>query len=326
MIETFRAPHSTYLLFSAAYSEVHEDQTTAPCFNIQKEFYVGCATCTCRQRQDARLRKYRQVQLFQPVSCELALHWFHTCRNLEEYIMIPLLRCHSGSIIQKWALPLNFPFVVRLMPTKTVPSTKCFVQSLATKYGVPATRLFRKLRRRMFHTMRLHLYHSSFFRDDHQWHVLLQLADNSSKSFAMARSIRSAQYSLGQIFALYRLANVLEDPPRSKVRGLLKSAIKLKGAMLPPKAKALIIPVLADKAFSSQVRSWLKSIVIDRKDYLTPFHLPVCSVVSGKCPTMEEKLYSHFNAQVFLALCSRLSMSAATSTTPRSHNYQYRRR
>ena len=172
MIETFRAPHSTYLLFSAAYSEVHEDQTTAPCFNIQKEFYVGCATCTCRQRQDARLRKYRQVQRFQPVSCELALHWFHTCRNLEEYIMIPLLRCHSGSIIQKWALPLNFPFVVRLMPTKTVSSTKCFVQSLATKYGVPATRLFRKLRRRMFHTMRLHLYHSSFFRDDHQWHVL----------------------------------------------------------------------------------------------------------------------------------------------------------
>ena len=201
------------------------------------------------------------------------------------------MKATEASIITKWAPLLNFPFVVRLMPTKTVSSTKCFVQSLATKYGVPGTRVFRKLRRRMFQKMRLHLYQRSFFRDDNQRHVLFQLADNSSKSFRMARSLRSAQYSSHQLFALYRVANIMEDPPRPKARGLLKSAIKFKGAMLPPNAEALIIPVLAHKAFSSQARSWLRRIVIERKDFLTPFHLLVCSVVSGSFPRMEDKLY-----------------------------------
>ena len=46
VIETFRFPHNTYLLLSAASSNVQEDQTTAACFSIQKEVYVGCTTCT----------------------------------------------------------------------------------------------------------------------------------------------------------------------------------------------------------------------------------------------------------------------------------------
>ena len=74
---------------------------------------------------------------------------------------------------------LNFPFIVRLMPTKKVTSTKQFVHSLSTKLGVPGNRRFRKLRRRLFHTMRLHLYHRSIFQNDHQWHILFQLAENS---------------------------------------------------------------------------------------------------------------------------------------------------
>eukprot|EP00439_Symbiodinium_sp_Y106_P033644 s1307_g4.t1 len=110
----------------------------------------------------------------------------------------------------------------------------------------------------------------------------------------MVKSLRSAQYSTDQIFALCRLANNLEDPPRSKVRSLLKKAIQFKGAMLPCRAKALLIPVLARSSFSTQVRSWLKNIVIERKDFLTPFHLPVCSVIPGRFPTIENKLYSHF--------------------------------
>ena len=224
VIQAFHIPHSTYLLFSAAYSDVQEDQTAAPTFKIRKEFYVGCTSCTCHRRQDARLRKYKQLQLFQPISCELALHRFHNHSNIHAYIMVPLISCHSdlqvktteASLIQKWTPMLNFPFIVRLMPTKKVTSTKRFVHLLSTKFGVPGNRLFRTLRRRLFHTMRIHLYHHSIFRNDHQWHILFQLAENSYQSFQTAKSLRCAQYFADQIFALYRLANNLEDPPRSK--------------------------------------------------------------------------------------------------------------
>ena len=82
--------------------------------------------------------------------------------------------------------------------------------------------------------------------------------------------------------------------------------MQFKGAMLPCRAKALLIPVLAHNTFSTQVRSWLRHIVIERKDFLTPFHLPVCSIIPGKFPTMENKLYSHFDSfrldeEVFLS-------------------------
>ena len=266
MIQAFHIPHSTYLLFSAAYTDVQEDQTVAPTFKIRTEFYIGCTSCTCQRRQDARLRKYKQLQLFQPISCELALHWFHnqnSHNNIHDYIMVPLIPCYSdlqvktteASLIQKWTPMLNFPFIVRLMPTKKVTSTKQFVHLLSTKFGVPGNRLFRKLRHMLFQTMRLRLYHRSFFQNDHQWHILFQLAENSYQSFQMAKSLRSAQYSTDQIFALYRLATNLEDPPRSRVRGLLKKTIQFKGAMLPCRAKALLIPVLAHSSFPTQVRS-----------------------------------------------------------------------
>ena len=58
---------------------------TARHFKIQKEFYIGCTTC--HQRQDARLRKFKQF--------ELALHWFHTRNNIHDYIMVPLIQCQS---------------------------------------------------------------------------------------------------------------------------------------------------------------------------------------------------------------------------------------
>ena len=66
---------------------------------------------------------------------------------------------------------------------------------------------------------------------------IFKLAENSAQSFKMAKSLRSAQFSVNQLFALFRLADTLEDPHRSKVRAILKSAIKFKGAMLPAKAK-----------------------------------------------------------------------------------------
>ena len=161
VVQAFHIPHSTYLLLSAAYSDVQEDQNAAPTFKIRKEVYVGCTSCTCHRRQDARLRKYKQLQLFQPISCELALHWFHNHNNIHAYIMVPLISCHSdlqvktteASLIQKWTPLLNFPYIVRLMPTKKLMSTKQFVHSLSTKFGVPGNRVFRKLRRRLFHTM-----------------------------------------------------------------------------------------------------------------------------------------------------------------------------
>ena len=67
------------------------------------------------------------------------------------------------------------------------------------------------------------------------------------------------------------------------------------------KAKSFICSAstCAHPSFAKNVRTWLRNVVIDHKDFLTPFHLPVCTVVAGKSPaienTMESKLYFNSN-------------------------------
>ena len=87
----------------------------------------------------------------------------------------------------------------------------------------------------------------------------------------------------------------------------------------PSKAKAMILPVLVHETFTGNVRTWLRRVVIDRKDFLTPSHLPICSVVAGKFPTMENKLYSHFKRMSRFSWhqAPENALSPATSATSR---------
>ena len=97
IIAAFRQPCSTYLLISAAYPD-SSGKTKAPCFNTRKVLYVGRTTCSCHKRPDARIRKIKQLQSCQPVSCELALGRFHTQDNIDVHQHVLQ---HRGPISQR---------------------------------------------------------------------------------------------------------------------------------------------------------------------------------------------------------------------------------
>ena len=101
-----RQPCSTYLSFSAAYSG-SEDEVEAPRFNTRKNAKWDVQRVYMRMNT----HKPKQLQVFQQISCELALYGFHTRDDIGEYIMIAFLQCRSAtevkttgaSLIHKWA-------------------------------------------------------------------------------------------------------------------------------------------------------------------------------------------------------------------------------
>ena len=67
IIATFRQPYSTCLLLSAAYTD-SEQEIKTPYFGQERDLReMFCMLMSCHQRQDARLRKLKRLQLFQPI-------------------------------------------------------------------------------------------------------------------------------------------------------------------------------------------------------------------------------------------------------------------
>ena len=298
--EKFACNYTTYCLLRPAFEYLNDSK--APIFQLDCLTYVGSTVTSANKRQDARIRKFKQLQKNQPVSSELCLHWFHSRGCIHEFVIIPLHACNSllqcrtleACCIQKWVPKLNFPFVMKLLPTKKKTGMSKAVHQISTIYKMPASRLFRKLRKRLFGQMKLRIYSDDLFQNDTNWCILFRLAKSDSTSFKQSKELRTCKFSIDQLYALLRLANSLEDPPRSKVRKLIKNAISFRNGPIPTAAKPLVIPLLAHKHFKVQAKRWLRKIVMSRKDQLIPFHLPCCSIVAGKFPSVSTTLYSHF--------------------------------
>ena len=162
------------------------------------------------------------------------------------------------------------------------------VRQLASSYHAPGNRLHRKRRARPHKLGALSLYSTEKQEVHTSWMILTVLAERSLASFNMQRRLRSCSYSLPHIYALLRLSNNLEEPPKSLSRNL-----DFKGGLAPPKARPIKIPFLSHNDFRNATKKWLTSKVIPDKDFLIPFHLPPCHVVSAAHSSMGTMLTNH---------------------------------
>ena len=266
------------------------------------EHYIGSTIHTLHDRQNTRHRKLKQLQNGQPVSCELALHWFCSQGNYYQFVPLPLLTTSSqlqtrtleSYMIQLWCPPLNYPLIMQRKVTKQH-STPHLRQAIANTFLGHGQRLYARLRRRMMYKQVFHFYNHNLSKHTTAWLQLHVLAEQSQRSFDMQKFIRSNSTHSDHLFALYKLSNNMEDPPRTRVRSLIKSAIQFRQLPLPPSPRPLILPLLSHKTFSHQTRHWLRQIAIQHKQWLPPFHIPKCNITAGKHTTMQQALFSHFS-------------------------------
>ena len=266
------------------------------------EHYIGSTIHTLHDRQNTRQRKLRQLKQAQPVSCELALHWFCSQNNYYQFVALPLLHTNTtlqtrtleSYIIQKWRPPLNYPFILQRQVTKQH-STPHLRQALRTTYLGIGNRLYAQLRRRLMYQQVFQFYDHNLSKHTTAWVQLHILAEQSQRSFDMQRHIRSSSTHSNHLFALYKLANQMDDPPRTRVRSLIKSAIQFRQLPLPPTPRPLILPLLCHTTFATQTRIWLRQLARQQKPWLPPFHVPKCNITAGKHTTLKQALFSHFS-------------------------------
>ena len=266
---------------------IFADAQIEPYFQMGANFYVESTTAGLQKRQDDRIHKYRQLAELKPVHAELMLHWAVSRQCFGSLVLVPIakmdttrqIRTLESTLIQKWNPPLNFPFILKKRLTKVGPDFSQSVKRMASTFQAPGTRLHRRLRKRLYRLGALSLYSTSKQCPESSWMILTVLAERSLASFDMQRALRSSAYSLQRVYALYRLAHNLDEPPRSAVHSLITKILVFKGGVKPPRAKPMQLPMLSHSSFRSAVKKWLKSQVVSRRDSLIPFHLPPCDVV-----------------------------------------------
>ena len=186
---------------------------------------------------------------------------------------------------------MNAPWIVRLNPT----STSRFAQPFTVKscYGSPGKRLWLKVRRKLRTLGLLRLYENTLLEPYDNWLLLLNIANGGVKAFQAEKRLRSAEFHNHQVYALYRLCNLLDDPPQTAVRSVLRRILTFRQCAIPRGPKPLVLPLLAHETFQNAVEQWMSEIIVNSKDYMIPFHLPHKKCVAGKHRSLRDVIYNN---------------------------------
>lgn len=259
--------------------------------------YVGSTSIGVAKREFNRASKHRQLQENKAVHVELALRYWSSHNNFEDSNII-VLETHTTyenawirehCLISFWQTPLNHPFILQHLQLKAEGWRLQFKanQHAPIKMG---PRLYQRLRRRLRTIGAVPSEHSH---QRNAWKVLYHLSLPSKQSFEACKLIRSGTFDTLEVYALYRLASHMEEPGRSKVRGLISKTLTFRNATVPKKNLPLAIPFLSHTTFQGDVQLWLRRLVLNNKDLAIPFFLPTSKIREAAYPKIRELLHNH---------------------------------
>ena len=81
------------------------------------------------------------------------------------------------------------------------------------------------------------------------WLLLINLANGGMKAFQTEKRLRSAEFHHQQAYALYRLCNLLDDPPQTAVRSIIRRILQFRQCAIPRSPRPLVLPLLARQPF-----------------------------------------------------------------------------
>ena len=122
------------------------------------------------------------------------------------------------------------------------------------------------------------------------WNTLFCLTSPGRLSFDTGRRLRTGEFHDWEIYALYRLANHLEQPKRGQARKLLASAMQFRNLTVPKGNKPVSIQFLAHDSFSKAVEKFLREHVIQFKELAVPLHLPTAKIREAASPKLSAVL------------------------------------
>ena len=99
------------------------------------------------------------------------------------------------------------------------------------------------------------MYENTLLEPYDNWLLLMNIANGGMKAFQTEKRLRSAEFHNHQVYALYRLCNLLDDPPR-QLFDQYYHAFTFRQCAIPRGLKPLVLPLLAHESFHSAVELW----------------------------------------------------------------------
>ena len=127
------------------------------------------------------------------------------------------------------------------------------------------------------------------------WLLLINLANGRMQDFQTEKRLRSAEFHRHQVYALYRLCNLLDDPPQTAVRAIIRRILQFRQCAAPRSPRPLVLPLLARQPFQQSIEQWISDIIQVSKDYMIPFHLPHKKCVAGKHRSLRDVIYNNIS-------------------------------
>ena len=258
--------------------------------------YVGATSISLNKREANRVAKLRQVRCAKLVKTELAIRWWHQKKNYFLFSSLVLHVCKDQSeafalehaYLSAWKPKLNFPYISSHLKFKALGFAKvrCRSKQPMLFHGM---RLFKKVRHR---ALKPNKPKRLVMSQVQAWTLLIDLGSNTIRSFLASKHIRSLSVSPDCLYALFRLAGNLEEPGRSRVKGLLASALKFRCLSIPRPHKPITLPFLSHPSFQQELKQFLALKVLKLRRHCLPFHLPSPAPREGAHDKISNNLFN----------------------------------
>ena len=224
-------------------------------------FYVGSSTLSLHEREQSRVRKYRQLQNDRIAFYEPALRWWKATGTFYQYIVIPValrerdVQACELNLQTHFQPKLNWPWISPLLRQVglRVPN---YVLNM-THSGV----IGRQLTRRCSRLWRQRLSEGRLFHLRSQEDVLQLLHELGSEGvakFNTARLLRSRAAPLPFLYFLVKMSQHMGEPWRTRAVNQLRLILVFRGGALPVSNKILrLLP--ARPSFILKAKDWVQT-------------------------------------------------------------------
>ena len=240
-------------------------------------YYIGSTNIGIYKREFNRQAKLKQLKEHKTPHVELALRWWHTNHNYQQYSTLFLLSttnytqawAQEHALIQQHRSPLNFPYIQQHLH-RTAFAFHIKPNKLHFSRTHTALRLWRRVRRA---TRSLHRNQTPTEQQVQSWTTLYHLASFNRQRFETSKRLRSGATTNWDVYALWRLAQHVEQPERSRCLSELRNILHFRNCSTPKGNKPLTLPFLSHPTFPTQVKHWLRKHIVAHKDLAIPLHL-----------------------------------------------------
>ena len=264
---------------------------------FHRYFYIGSTTLDIFQREQSRLRKFRQLEKNQLAYYEPALKFWHRTNTFWQYVGIPLLHVKTDVLavetaLQKQLSPtLNWPHILPLLRKHNIqrqqyslPTTKANVI-----LGQTVMKRWRKLSSSIFATtIQLQRQHKTL---EDKYRLLYALGSDTIQKFHVSAHLRQFTISTPFIFLLWRLSRFVSEPFRSRCQNQLRLILESRHTTIPPANIPLRLHI-PDDTMLENIRNWMLGFTFFHRIHFPPLHKPRAPIIHVKNKTWGQVLYN----------------------------------